>query len=292
MPPGGSQPLGPLRAFSKGRGWQPGLPTPHPANLLSPESQQAWGGGYSPEKEILDEKLKRARLEIHWIPNGSDLSCSTSNISGGKTNRLLRKDNTLHNSSCRLGLAEEVGRPPRGEPGQAARGACLSRRLQAAPVTASGMPLPCPCPPPSSRHWHWNGAATPAFSFWRAQNCSLWAPEKARQPRTSHADFYRNQRSLRAQCQALDTVPQSSSIPLGVKASSSPDRGLAEPPAPTPGGGATAPHSPAGICVSTLPRVTSGSLGWACGAAASTGQHLGRGRQIPEGPQTMATSHA
>lgn len=66
-----------------------------------------------------------------------------------------------------------------------------------------------------------------------------------------------------------------------------PDRGLAEPPAPTPSRGATAPRPPAGICVSTLPWVTSGSLGSrAYRAAASTGQHLGRGRQILGRPQT------
>ncbi|KAF5923073.1 hypothetical protein HPG69_016540 [Diceros bicornis minor] len=97
------------------------------------------------QTEILDEK--QVRLEIHWIPHASDLSRSTSNISGWKTNRLPRKDNTLRDSSSRL--TAEVGWPPGGEPGQAARRAWSSRRLQAAPVTTTGTSLLCPalCPP-------------------------------------------------------------------------------------------------------------------------------------------------
>lgn len=117
-----------------GTGSQACAPPPPP-----PWSQQSWGGGCSPEKEILDEK--QVRLEIHWIPNGSDLSRSTSKISGWKTNRLPRKDNTLRDSPA--------GWPPRwaGRPG-------LSR-----PGGEESPPLPAPAG--SSFHCHRHASSVP-----------------------------------------------------------------------------------------------------------------------------------
>lgn len=56
--------------------------------------------------------MTRARLEIHWIPSGSDLSCSTSSISGWKTN--------IADRQYRLFLLQpaghEVGWPPKKSP--------------------------------------------------------------------------------------------------------------------------------------------------------------------------------
>ena len=169
------------------------------------------------------------RLEIHWIPNGSDLSCSTSNISGWKTNRLLRRDNTLQDLSCRR-LSTEVGWPPRRALGQAARRACLSRCLQAAPVTAAGTPLLCPALLLPAAIGLGQGCH-PCLLLSGAPNCSR-APAKARQPRTGHGDFCRYQRRLGAQCQALGKELRALQPPFCSKALSSPDGGLAEPPPP------------------------------------------------------------
>lgn len=139
-PPGGSWAPGPFRALSEGRGWQPGrAPPPLPP---WPRRQAAGpGGGCSPEKEIL-EKLKQARLEIHWIPTGPDLPCSTSNISGRKTNRLReRQCLPVPRRSLRGGLA---ARSPsrRGEP--------ASPRAADSAVPAAATPLlpPYPLRPP------------------------------------------------------------------------------------------------------------------------------------------------
>lgn len=175
------------------------------------------------------------RLEIHWIPNSCDLSCSTSSISGWKTNRLPRKDNSPCGFSSRL--AATVGWPPRGEPGQAetepaSAGAC--RQLLSPPPTRLSVSLPSSCQPrrmqPSV-----TGRGCPPCLLCKGPQVSL-GPSKGKVAKNQPCCFLQK---LRETGGLVLRSGRGSSEVFSPCRLLSPhllyDSGLAEPPAPIPG---------------------------------------------------------